>query len=166
MIFNWKITAVPSWNCLFCLLVVYNRAVIKISQTFSLIPSHPCYPADATGVSEGTELELRQHQRTYKNSSDFFFNVSWFYFKMLVWIILPNEHFFMFSVMFFFNIWIWNFIQHLLHHILPDFFLLASCPIYLMLNDTFYFEDRIAMCVFQLRSYETILYVLRHWLTL
>lgn len=95
-----------------------------------------------------------------------FFNVSWFYFKMLVWIILPNEHFFVFSVMFFFNIWIWNFIQHLLHHILPDFFLLASCPIYLMLNDTFYFEDRIAMCVFQLRSYETILYVLRHWLTL
>lgn len=70
MIFNWKITAVPSWNCLLCLLVVYNRAVIKISQATLLHPTSR-YPAGAMGVSEGTELELKRHRRMYKNDSDF-----------------------------------------------------------------------------------------------
>lgn len=51
--FNWNITAVPSWNCLLCLVVVYSRAVIKISQASHSLHPAPCDAAGAAGRVRG-----------------------------------------------------------------------------------------------------------------
>lgn len=143
MIFNWKITAVPSWNCLLCLLVVYNRAVIKISQAFSLVPSHSplscrCYGGERGDSSESLSWSgITECWGGVLLVCFFFFKVLTF-FKCLL-ILLQNVSMNYTSKWAFFScslkqsslrfVWIWNFIQHLLHHFVPDFLLLTPCPV-------------------------------------
>lgn len=152
MIFNWKITAVPSWICLLCLLVVYNRAVIKISQAALLAPSHFPLSCRCHGGERGDRAWAEAASQNVQNRFWLLKNFSQYYFRMLVWIILPNEHFFhvLWNSLRF--VWIRNFIQHLLHHFVPDFFLLTPCPVYLTLNNALYFQGCRSVCVYQWRS--------------
>lgn len=137
--FNWKMTAVPAWNCLLCLLVVCSRAAVRASQRFLLSLSHHCCPIAVTGVrgQSWCSSSDRIHKSTsvlafFKLFSVLLHNFSMNYTNKWVF-------FFMFSEMIFFNTWIWNLIQHLFHPVLPDF-RLSPCPSMLCLMMHYIFK--------------------------
>lgn len=138
MIFNWKITAVPTWNCLLCLLAVCSGAAARTSQGFLLVLFHHCCPVAATrvrGDGAGAPAASQDVQKLF-----------WLTFLKLLCLLhsisvnyTTKWMFFSSSLKWFFNTWIWNLIWHLLHHVLPDFSL-SPCPSTLCLMMCFIFK--------------------------